>query len=486
MTKVYIAIQSLVLKEGYRSMLAQGDSAEEQSFIARLALKAKRVFHRIEPVKILVFGYLAIILTGALLLMLPFSSKDNVSTPFIDSLFTSCSATCVTGLVVFDTFTHWTVFGQLVLLCLIQIGGLGFMSMAIVIVTFTGKKIGYGQRILMQESISDPQVGGVVRMARFVISRALFVEVAGAVIISLSLIPQMGWKNGIFFSVFHSVSAFCNAGFDIFGKYGERSSLIHFNDDPIIIMTIALLIICGGLGFYVWDDIRTNRLHWKKYKLHSKLVLSTTAALIAAGTVLLFAIEYNSPAFKGMGVMQKLMNAFFMAVTPRTAGYNSVDTALMLEPSLLLTIVLMLIGGSSGSTAGGIKTTTFSVLITNFFVVSKRHTNLQAFRRRMDDSVLKNAVTIVSAYLVLFLFVSLAISVIENLPVIDCMYEAVSAIGTVGLTTGITGGLGVISKCLLIFLMYFGRVGCLTIIYAIRKNGGPELSKLPLEKVAVG
>ncbi len=467
-------------------MLGQGSFAEGQSTIARIVLKIKRVSHRIEPVKILVFGYLVIILIGALLLMLPFSSKGNVSTSFIDSLFTSCSATCVTGLVVFDTFAHWAVFGQLILLCLIQIGGLGFMSMVIFIITFTGKKIGYGQRVLMQESIAGTQVGGVVKMARFVISRALIVEAAGAVILSFRLIPQMGLKNGIYFSVFHSVSAFCNAGFDIFGKYGERSSLIHFNNDPIVIMTIALLIVFGGLGFYVWNDVRTNKLHWKKYKLHTKLVLFTTTALIAIGTLALFTIEYNSQAFKGMAFLQKLMNAFFMAVTPRTAGFNCVDTTVMLEPSLLLTIALMLIGGSSGSTAGGIKTTTFSVLLTNFFVVSKRHTSLEAFRRRIDDGVLKNAVTIVSAYLALFLFASIAISFIEKLPIIDCMYESASAIATVGLSTGITGGLGVISKFMLIFLMYFGRVGCLTIIYAIRKNGGPELYKLPLEKIAVG
>lgn len=448
--------------------------------------KIRRYLHRMPPVKILVFGYMAIILTGALLLMLPVASKDRIVTPFIDTLFTSASATCVTGLVIYDTFTHWSIFGQLIIITLIQIGGLGFMSLAIAIVTFTNRKIGLNQRLLMQESIAGHQVAGIVRMARFVIGGSLAIEGIGALIMSTRLIPELGLARGVYCSVFHSVSAFCNAGFDIFGSFGERSSLIHFNSDPRIIVTIAFLIIIGGLGFFVWDDIKINKLNWRKYRLHSKMVLTTTAFLIISGTLMIFAIEYNGEAFKGMNFFEKLMNAFFQSVTPRTAGYNSVDTGIMMESSLFFTIALMLIGGSPGSTAGGIKTTTFASLMLNILTVSKKRNTLNAFNRRIDDSVLKNAVTITSMYLMLFFFAAMWISVAENVTMIKSLFESASAIGTVGLTMGITGDLHSSSKLILTFLMYFGRVGCLTIIYAIRRYTGIELSKLPLERIAVG
>ncbi len=448
--------------------------------------KIRHFLHGIPPVKILVFGYMGIILTGALLLMLPISSKQHVVTPFIDTLFTSGSAVCVTGLVIYDTFTHWTIFGQLVIITLIQVGGLGFMSLALVIVTFTNKKIGLNQRLIMQESIAGHQVGGIVRMARFVIGGSLAIEGIGALIMSFRLIPELGLGKGLYYSVFHSISAFCNAGYDIFGEFGERSSLIHFNSDPRIILTIAFLIIIGGLGFFVWDDIKVNKLNWRKYRLHSKMVLTTTAFLIGAGTLMILVIEYNGPAFQGMNFFEKLLNAFFQAVTPRTAGFNSVDTGIMFESSLFFTIVLMLIGGSPGSTAGGIKTTTFATLMLNILTVSKKKSSLIAFRRRIDDSVLRNAVTITSMYLILFISAAMFISVVENVTMIKSLFESASAIGTVGLSMGITGDLHSSSKLVLTFLMYFGRVGCLTLIYAIRRNTGVELSKLPLERIAVG
>jgi len=445
--------------------------------------------NKIRPVRLLVVGYAGIILTGALLLMLPIASRERIVTPFIDTLFTAGSATCVTGLVIYDTFTHWSVFGQLVILALIQIGGLGFMSLAIVIITFTNRKVGFSQRVLMQESIAAPQVGGMVRMARFVIGGSLMIEAAGALIMSTRFIHELGWARGIYNAVFHSVSAFCNAGYDVLGREqfgGQRSSLIYFNRDPSIVVTIALLIIVGGLGFFVWDDIKTNRLRFRKYRLHSKLVLTTTAFLIAAGTLMIFAIEYNAPSFKGMNFFTKLMNAFFQAVTPRTAGFNSVNTGAMMQSTLFMTIILMLIGGSPGSTAGGIKTTSFAMLVLNIFTVSKKGSSLQAFHRRIDDGVLRNAVTITSIYIILFVGAAMSISIVDGFPILDSLFESASAIGTVGLTMGITGNLGLSSKLILTFLMYFGRVGCLTIIYAIKTRSGVELSKSPLERIAVG
>lgn len=448
-----------------------------------------RLHHRlskIKPTKILVFGYMAIILTGAILLMLPIASKERVFTPAIDSLFTAASATCVTGLVLFDTFTHWSLFGQLVILTLIQIGGLGFVTLAILIITFTGRKIGFSQRVMMQESISAPKVGGIVRLTRFVISGALLFEAFGMLLLALRLCPRFGLIKGLYLSLFTSVSAFCNAGLDLMGVVEPSSSLTTFNSDPLVLLTVASLIILGGLGFFVWSDLKENKLKWRKYKLHTKIVMATTLFLIVSGTIMIFAIEYNASAFRDMNIFEKMLNSFFQSVTPRTAGFNSVPIGMLHESTLFLMIVLMIIGGSSGSTAGGIKTTTFAMLVLNAVTVAKRRSELKIFHRRLDDSILRSAVTIVSIYLVLFFFSAMSISIIDGFTMTESLFESASAIGTVGLSTGITPGLGISSKLILTFLMYFGRVGCLTIIYAINSNTGAELSKQPLEKITVG
>ena len=448
-----------------------------------------RFHHRlskIKPTKILVFGYMAIILTGTILLMLPIASKQRVFTPIIDSLFTATSATCVTGLVLFDTFMHWSLFGQLVILMLIQIGGLGFVTLAIMIITFTGKKIGFSQRVMMQESISAPKVGGIVRLTRFVIKGALLFEGLGMLLLALRLCPRLGLIKGLYMALFTSISAFCNAGFDLMGIVQPSSSLVNFNNDPIVLLTVAGLIILGGLGFFVWDDLRENKLKWKKYKLHTKIVIATTSFLILSGSIMIFAIEFNSSVFLEMNVFEKILNSFFQAVTPRTAGFNSVNISMLHESTLFLMIVLMLIGGSSGSTAGGVKTTTFAMLVLNAVTVAQRRSELKIFHRRLDDSVLRSAVTIVSIYLVLFFFSAMSISIIDGFTMTESLFESASAIGTVGLSMGITPELGISSKLILAFLMYFGRVGCLTIIYAIHSNKGAELSKKPLEKIMVG
>ena len=307
--------------------------------------------------------------------MLPAASTDHKVTPFIDTLFTATSATCVTGLVVVDTGSHWTVFGQLVVLSLIQIGGLGFVTLAIAAVTFTHRKIGLNQRMILQESIAAPHVSGIVRMARFVIKGALIIEGTGALIMAVRFCPEMGFLKGLYTSVFISVSAFCNAGIDIIGtKDKPYVSLVEYNDDPVILVTIAFLIIIGGLGFIVWEDIKNNRFKWRNYKLHSKLVLTTTAFLVVFGTLYIFLSEFNRPSFGDMNLFEKLLNSFFQSVTPRTAGFNSVNTAMfqttsLRETTIYMLTILMLIGGSSGSTAGGIKTTTFAVLMLNIVTV---------------------------------------------------------------------------------------------------------------------
>ena len=443
-------------------------------------------YRKLTPTKIIILGYLAIILTGAFLLTLPFSARSGQSTPFINALLTATSATCVTGLVVYDTYTYWTTFGQGVILFLIQIGGLGFLTMGVMVSIVTRRRIGLRQRISMQESISVPQTGGIVRLTRFVFSVTMLLEGIGAILLAFRFSPRMGLGKGIYFGLFHSISAFCNAGFDLMGEKTPFSSLSSYINDPVVNIVIMMLIVIGGLGFFVWEDLCRNRWHIKKYRLQTKVVLSTTAILIFVGAGLLFMLEVNGSAYAGMSMWEKVIASFFQAITPRTAGYNTVPIASLTQTSLQLIIILMIIGGSPGSTAGGIKTTTLALA---FFCVRstfKKEQSLQCFHRRVSNETVKNAFTILLLYLFLFISGAMVISTIESLPILSTLFETASAIATVGLTMGITPGLCSISKLVLIFLMYFGRVGCLTIIFAFYDNHAAVPSQMPLENIAVG
>ena len=440
---------------------------------------------QITPAQIIILGFALLILTGALLLMLPFSTSTPGGASFLDALFTTTSATCVTGLVVHDTALYWSQFGQLVILLLIQIGGMGVVTVAVAVFIFSGKKISLKQRWVMQESISAPQVGGIVRMTGFILRTLFLLEGIGAAVLAFRFCPEFGLAKGLWYSVFHSISAFCNAGFDLMGIKSPFSSLTDYTGDPVVSLTIPILIILGGIGFMTWKDVREHKWHFRLYTLQTKLILTTTAGLILIPTLLFFFFFFIRPVWDSMTLGERLLASFFQAVTPRTAGFNSVDLTALSEPSQALTIVLMLIGGAPGSTAGGFKVTALAVLFVNASAVLRHRSCTQCYGRRLMPEALTNAMTIVLMYLILFFAGGAIICGLEGIPLMDAMFETASAIGTVGLTLGATPTLGTASKLILIFLMYFGRVGGLTLIYALLANKPQPASMPPQERVTV-
>ena len=431
--------------------------------------------------QLIIMGFAGVILLGTVLLMLPFSSAEKVITPFHEALFTATSAVCVTGLVVKDTGSYWSLAGQTIILALIQTGGLGVVTVAASVSLLSGKKISLMQRSTMQNAISAPKVGGIVRLTRFILRGTFLIEAAGTVLLLPVFMGDYG-KKGIWMSVFHSISAFCNAGFDILGTDSSMfPSLTGYSGNILINLVIMLLIITGGIGFLTWDDIYTNKLNFKRYRMQSKIILMTTACLILFPTVFFYICDLTN-----LPMGKRLLAAAFQSVTTRTAGFNTINISEMSEASKAVMILLMLIGGSPGSTAGGMKTTTFSVLILNAIATFRSQENAGAFGRRLEYHVIKNAATIAMLYFALFFGGGIAISVYEGLPLLNCLYEAASAVGTVGLTLGITPELHVFSQVVLIILMYLGRVGGLTLIYAVFSGRNKGNAKLPLQKITVG
>lgn len=418
--------------------------------------------------------------------MLPFATRDGQGAGFLDALFTSTSATCVTGLVVQDTYQYWSMFGQLVILLLIQFGGMGIVTVAIALATLTGRKISLRQRFIMQESISAPHMSGIVKITGFIVKTSLLIELIGALILSTRFIPAMGFTKGLWYSIFHSISAFCNAGFDLMGEKTAYISLCDYSTDPVINLVIMLLIIIGGIGFFVWDDIKTNKWHFKKYRLQTKLVLITTFLLLLVPFLYFYFYEFVQPQWQFLNGKERLLGAAFQSVTPRTAGFNTLDLTLLTEPGIMIMVTLMLIGGSPGSTAGGFKTTTLASMVLCIRAVFQKKGNVQCLGRRIPQETIRDAASIFSIYIMLFLFGGIFISCVDKLPLLSCLFETASAIGTVGLTLGITRDLSTVSHLLLILYMYFGRVGGLTIIYAVSKNGFTTASRYPEEKITVG
>lgn len=422
-----------------------------------------------------------IIFIGSLLLMLPISSASGKVTPFNESLFTATSATCVTGLVVHDTGSYWSIFGQVIILILIQIGGLGVVTVAASFALFSGRKISLMQRCTMQEAIAAPKVGGIVRLTGFILKATLIFESIGAAVMIPAFYKNFGVK-GIWLAVFHSISAFCNAGFDILGTEASKYvSLTQYVNSISINLAVIFLIIIGGIGFLTWEDIYTNKLHFKKYRMQSKVILLTSSVLIVIPALFFFFFDFTD-----LPIKQRILSSLFQSVTTRTAGFNTVDLTAMKEPSIAIMIVLMIIGGSPGSTAGGMKTTTVAVLIANALATFGRKDSAHFFKRRIDNQVIKNALTILVMYIVLSFSGAVAISTAEKIPFFTCLFETVSAVGTVGLTLGITPGLSLFSQLILIALMFCGRVGGLTLIYAAISNTNKNISKYPLERITVG
>lgn len=439
---------------------------------------------RFSEVRILALGFAIVILFGGLLLSLPISSNSGKYTNLIDSMFTATSAVCVTGLITLDTGTYWSVFGQCVIMTLIEIGGLGFMTFATVIFMLLGKKITLRDRLIMQESMNAFEIQGLVRMLKYVLKLTFGIQITAAFLLSIVFIPKFGFNKGVFFSIFHSISAFCNAGFDLFGNF---SSLTGFSENYFVLIVISFLIIIGGIGFSVLMEI-CNYKKTKRFSVHSKIVLSITACLIFGGAALIFFLEYKNNATLGkFDFGRKILNAMFASITPRTAGFNSISTGDMTMGGKFVTIILMFIGGSSGSTAGGFKTTTFGILVFTVISVLKGRSDTEAFERRFSKETVYKAFTLFALGMGLVIIVTMIISITEpNQKYIDILYEAASAFGTVGLTTGITQQIGLISKIVLMFTMYCGRVGTITVILAVMNKNKKTSIKYPEGKILVG
>ena len=439
---------------------------------------------RFSRVQTIALGFLLIIVVGTILLMLPISSKSGESAGFLNALFTAASSTCVTGLIVVDTYTNWTLFGQAVILLLIQIGGLGFITIGVFFSIFMKRRIGLKERNLIQESINTLQIGGTVRLVQKIVCYALIFEGIGAILLMIRFIPQFGIAEGIWYGIFHSISAFCNAGFDLMGKLEPYSSLMAYRDDLLVNFVIMALIVIGGIGFIVWDDISVHKWKIKKYLLHTKIVLTMTLILIVVGSVCFYLFEYENLA--DLDMKGKILASVFGAVTPRTAGFNTIDTAAYTESSRMLTVVLMFIGGSPGSTAGGIKTTTMMVILLYIWSTLRNQSGLNIFGRRMDEDSIKKASTVFFINLMLAVVCTLFMAGMEPIPLSDIFMEVFSAIGTVGISTGITRDVSIWSKYMLILLMYCGRIGSMSFALSFTERKHNPKVKLPVERITIG
>lgn len=430
-------------------------------------------------------GFFIIIIVGTFLLTLPISGRRGEWTNPVDALFTATSATCVTGLAVFDTYQYWSVFGQIVIITLIQIGGLGFITFGVGFSIFFKQRIGLARRNLIQESVSALKLAGVVKLVRKIIIGTAIFEGIGAVVLAIRFIPKMGFVVGIYNAVFHSISAFCNAGFDLMGRYEEYSSLTAYSGDIVINITIMLLIIIGGLGFIVWDDIWHNRLKFRKYSLHSKIVIISTTVLVFGGAILFGIFEHNN-TMAGMNPIETVLASLFASVTTRTAGFNTIDLGAMTQSSKLLTDVLMFIGGSPGSTAGGIKTTSIVVMICYIGANLNGIQGVNILGRRISEEDVKKASVVMGINMGIAVVALIAITAVQPFNMDDLLLEVFSAIGTVGLSTGLTRQLTTFSKLVIIFLMYCGRIGSTTFATSFIGNKRRAPVQYPVEHINVG
>ena len=437
-------------------------------------------------VEIIALGFLMVIIIGTCLLMLPIAHHDQVSTPFLDALFTATSATCVTGLIVYDTANHWSLFGQCVILMLIQIGGLGFITIGVYLATYLKKKISLRQRGLIEESVSMLKISGGVKLVKHIIKGTLFFEGIGAILLSIVFVEDFGLIKGIYFGIFHSISAFCNAGFDLLGVIEPYGSLVPYVNSPLVNITVMALIFIGGLGFIVWEDIYEKKWHVKNYLLQTKVVIVTSLCLIFGGAVLFYLLERNN-ALLGLNQNETVLASLFQSVTCRTAGFNSIDVSQLHPATSILMMMLMFVGGSPGSTAGGIKTTTFAVLMIYIYSIITNKNEAHIFNRRFDDQTIKKASSVL--LMNMFFIVTAAMIVFALQPELmfqDVMFELFSALGTVGISTGITRELTTISRIAVIVLMYSGRVGGLTLALSLTRRKRISKCHNPSEKIAIG
>ena len=432
--------------------------------------------------QILASGFFIIILIGALVLNTKLASANGESIGFLNAFFTATSSVCVTGLIVVDTGTYWSDFGKFIIMLLVQIGGLGFMTLATFGIIFTGKKISLSQRLLIQDSIGSDTLNGVVKMSKNILFLSLIIEFIGAAFLSFVFIPEYGLLKGVWYSIFHSITAFCNAGFDIIGNF---SSLTKYYNDIIINFTIMALIILG-LGFSTIFEIGKKR-KFKKFSLHTKIVIITSLTVTIVPTILFFLFEMNNPKTIGnMNFFEKMLTSLFQVVSPRTAGYNTIDISSMKDSTKFLSIILMFIGGSPASTAGGLKTTTFAVIMISVYSLIKERDNIECFGRTIPYKVLNKALINLIIGFFIVIIGTMIVSYVSDIDFLTILYEITSAYATVGLTLGVTPSLNNISKILIILIMYIGRVGSLTVLYTFVKTSSPKKYKYPQEEVNIG
>lgn len=436
---------------------------------------------KINPPRVLAYGFASLIILGTLLLNLPIASKTGESVGLIDAFFTASSAVCVTGLVVVNTQEFWSTFGHVVIIALIQMGGLGFMTITTVGALILGKKLTFKDRLIIKEQLNQDTMTGLVKLTKYVLFATLAIESIGAIFLSTRFIPEYGLVKGIWFSVFHSISAFCNAGFDIIGD-----GIIEYAGDTVIVLTISSLIILGGLGFSVYIDIERKR-SFKRLQLHSKLAITITIFLLLVGTVLFFIIEDSNPdTIKNMTGKDKLLASFFQSVITRTAGFSSVDLSKIYDTTAFVMIILMFIGGSPGSTGGGIKTTTFGVLMLTTLSVIRGERDVVAFKKRVNTDIIFRALAIVMVSMGLIMMVSFVLTLTEEFGFLDILFETTSAFATVGVTRGITSNLSVIGKIIISLTMYAGRVGPLTMAFAFASKAKNQSYRYSEANVLVG
>ena len=430
-------------------------------------------------------GFLIIILCGTFLLMLPVSDRRMQGTDFLSALFTATSATCVTGLVVVDTYQHFSLFGQIVILLMIQVGGLGFVTIGVRVLLMMGKKIGLADRGLLKDSVNALALGGIVRLTKLIIKGTLLIEGIGALLLSIRFIPEFGFWEGIYYSIFHAVSAFCNAGFDLMGRFEAYSSLVRYTNDWLVNLTVISLILIGGLGFLVWNDLIKNRLAFRKYSLHTKMVLTALVVLVVVPSLLFWGLE-RSGVLGTLSPSGQFWGALFAAVTPRTAGFNTTDVAGMGDAGKSLTLVLMPIGGNPGSTAGGVKTTTVMVLLCYIVSMIQHRDGVNVYGRRLEDGMIEKAAVVFTLTLTLAVTASFCICAVDRLPMSDVLLETFSAVNTVGMSTGITRQTGVFSRMVLILLMYCGRIGSLSFALAFTDKRRKSSVRQPMERINIG
>ena len=440
---------------------------------------------KMSQTRLIALSFFCVILAGTFLLTLPWASRTGEWTSPLNALFTATSATCVTGLIVYDTYCQGSLFGQIVIICLIQIGGLGLMTIISLLAVFTKRRIGLGERRLLMISSGNMRMSGVIRLIQKVAVITFVCEGIGALVLACSFVPQMGIVRGCYNAIFHSISAFCNAGFDLMGRFKEGSSLALYEQNVAVMLPLAILIVVGGIGFQVWSDLLENGFHVKKYSLHTKVALLSTGALLFGGWLLYFIFE-NKYHLNGMTLPEKLLSSGFMSATTRTAGFAGFDLSQLSQSGSMLTIILMLIGGCPGSTAGGIKATTIAVMVMSVIGMSRGDTDITVFKRRLNKELIKHAAVICFVYVSVVLAATMTICTIEHASLASVLFETSSAMGTAGLSQGLTAQAGAVSKVILIVLMYGGRIGGLSLlsVFAERKKEAPH--KRPAERIMIG